>query len=171
MTLGRGVASVNRTLCTALLCATLSGVASAAGGSAATLALTTASARAAIDRTHAVAARTVSMPDQAKTDPRVIWFPLFFVFDADDCLVGVYELDNLSQLSTTCAPDHPTFGDVFGRDAKSPRHGNAGLVVIATPASLAAMCEPCGRARTAIEDELRRTGSQAQVAMADFQVD
>lgn len=134
------------------------------------LSLSTAAARDAIDHTNAVAEKTLELPDRAATDRRVIWFPLYFVFDDKGCLAGIYDMENLSKLNASCASGHPTFADVFGRDAKVQGESGAGLVVIAAPESLAHMCEPCSRARAAVEDELRRKNLHAQVQTADLQI-
>lgn len=134
------------------------------------LTITTAVARDVIDRTNAVAEKTLELPERASKDRRVIWFPLYFVFDDKGCLAGIYDMDNLSKLSSSCVSSYPTFTDVFGANAKAQRHSGVGLVVIAAPESLSSMCEPCGRARAAVDEELERKKLRAEVRTADLQI-
>ncbi len=150
-----------------ILC--LAQIASAPVAADAPLSLTTAVARDLIDRTNAIATKTMAA-EQAASNPRAIWFPLYFVFDDKGCLAGIYDMENLPKLSAICPRGHPTFTDVFGAAARAHWESGTGLVVIAAPESLANMCEPCGRARAVVEDELQRKKLRAQVRTADLQI-
>lgn len=136
-----------------------------------TLSVTGVALRDAMDRVHSVEQRTVTLPAGAERDQRVIWFPLFLVFDGKGCLTGVYELEHLAKLTTACASGNPTFADVFGAAAKRPFAPGKVLVLVAVPQAYRARCAPCGRAHAAVVDELVDKGIAADVATIDLLLD
>ena len=97
----------------------------------ATLSMSGVALRSAMARIHSVQADTVTLPKGADRDPRMIWFPLVLVFDGKRCLTGIYELEKLDKLTTTCATGNPTFADVLGADAKPPFAPGKVLVLVA----------------------------------------
>lgn len=144
--------------------------ATAMAGANSRLALTTAEVRAAMARTHAVERGTVTLDERAKRDPRVMWFPLYFVFDHDGCLAGVYDFDNLSRLAVDCAVENPHFGDVFAGATMPAPSGSDALVLVAMPEALVASCDACQQADATIGAALARSGIHARVEHVDLQV-
>lgn len=142
-----------------------------AGDRGAPLSVTGIALRGAIERVHSVQAQTVTLPKGADRDPRMIWFPLVLVFDGKRCLTGIYELEKLDRLTTTCATGNPTFADVLGTDAKPPFEPGKVLVLVAAPQAYRAMCEPCGRAHAAVVAVLVDKDISADVASIDLLLD
>lgn len=162
--------AMSRILATILSSLLAAGLAGAAERGA-TLSVTGSGLRAAMDRVHSVEQQTVTLPKGAERDQRVIWFPLFLVFDGKGCLTGIYELEKLAQLTTTCAKGSPTFADVFGAAAKRPFAYGKVLVLVAVPQAYLAKCEPCRRAHPAVVAELIDKGIAADVATIDLVLD
>lgn len=136
-----------------------------------TLSVSGVALRSAMERIHAVQAQTVTLPKGAERDQRMIWFPLVLVFDGKRCLTGIYELEKLEKLTTSCATGNPTFADVLGAGAKPPFAPGKVLVLVAAPQAYRAMCEPCGRAHAAVVAALVNKHISADVASIDLLLD
>ena len=130
----------------------------------ATLSVSGVALRSAMARIHSVRAETVTLPKGAERDQRMIWFPLVLVFDGKRCLTGIYELEKLDRLTTTCATGNPTFADVLGTDAKPPFEPGKVLVLVAAPQAYRAMCAPCGRAHAAVVAGALYEGTRTEFA-------